>query len=209
MKYHRTFLLCALMILSPGLLHAGPAEGPNIPAIPSPFGVSTQLFHVTQVMARTGNDNGRDDIALGSRFQGLPGSIRKAMEDLGDLLPYRSYELIDTALIRTADRGTVTMKGPGGREFRVQLRFRPGEPPEEPELVIRGFDVIDITRHPAGTAPGGDSDGSKPDGEPVPQTPRMIISTSFGMSVGETLVVGSSRLNGGDTALILLVTATR
>ena len=37
-----------------------------------------------------------------------------------------------------------------------------------------------------------------------------VLATSFSMSVGETVVVGTSKLNGGDTAaLILLLTAAR
>jgi hypothetical protein len=202
------------MALSPGFFHAGPAEGSNPPAAPRPDtesrgrGDATQLFHVTQVIARTGNNNGRDEIALGSKFQGLPRSIRKALEDLGDLLPYRSYELIDTALLRTADRGTVTMKGPDERQFRVQLRVRPGQIEEDPDLMIRGFEVVAIPPPPIPPGMVGLSHVG-PEGDSVSQAPRLIMSSSFGMSVGETLVVGSSRLDGGDTALILLVTATR
>ena len=36
---------------------------------------------------------------------------------------------------------------------------------------------------------------------------RSIIDTSFTMDVGETVVVGTSRLAGGDKALIALLTA--
>jgi hypothetical protein len=36
---------------------------------------------------------------------------------------------------------------------------------------------------------------------------RRIIDTSFGMDVGETVVVGTSRLGGGDRAIIALLTA--
>jgi hypothetical protein len=34
-----------------------------------------------------------------------------------------------------------------------------------------------------------------------------IISTGFTMQIGETVVVGTSRLRGGDKALIALLTA--
>jgi len=36
---------------------------------------------------------------------------------------------------------------------------------------------------------------------------RRIIDTSFSMDVGETVVVGTSRLGGGDRAIIALLTA--
>jgi hypothetical protein len=38
-------------------------------------------------------------------------------------------------------------------------------------------------------------------------SPRPLIDTSFAMDVGETVVVGTSRLPGGDKALIALLTA--
>jgi hypothetical protein len=34
-----------------------------------------------------------------------------------------------------------------------------------------------------------------------------IVETSFSMKVGETVVVGTSKLDGGDEALVVLVTA--
>ena len=36
---------------------------------------------------------------------------------------------------------------------------------------------------------------------------REILSTSFSIKVGETLVVGTSKLDGGDEALVVLLTA--
>jgi hypothetical protein len=36
---------------------------------------------------------------------------------------------------------------------------------------------------------------------------RSVIDTSFTMDIGETVVVGTSRVRGGDKALIALLTA--
>ena len=36
---------------------------------------------------------------------------------------------------------------------------------------------------------------------------RKLIDTSFNMDIGETVVVGTSRLGGGDRAIIALLTA--
>lgn len=44
-----------------------------------------------------------------------------------------------------------------------------------------------------------------PDGEDV--SPKDLLRTSFQLDSGETVVVGTSRLNGGDSALVVLVTA--
>jgi hypothetical protein len=129
---------------------------------------------------------------------------------MGDFLPYRSYSMIDSALIRTAGRGIASMKGPDGRDLRVELRFRPGSRRVgEPDLMITGFDVVNMTPQTGQAEESRTPKGAGVRGETPPPAPKIIISTSFGMSVGETLVVGSSRLDGGDTALISLVTAVR
>jgi hypothetical protein len=36
---------------------------------------------------------------------------------------------------------------------------------------------------------------------------RGVVQTSFAMDVGETVVVGTSKLDGGDAALVVLLTA--
>jgi hypothetical protein len=36
---------------------------------------------------------------------------------------------------------------------------------------------------------------------------QRLLATSFSMAVGETLVVGTSKLDGGDEALVVLLTA--
>ncbi len=153
--------------------------------------------------------DGQSDPPSGSGLDSLPRSVRQAIADLGDFLPYKRYLLLDTVLIRTSFRGVATMKGPGGREMRIELGFRPGMDEGEPELMVQSFEVTDITRSLVGSTEVGGPDGSRHKSETTPAPPKTIISTSFGMSVGETLVVGSSRLNGGDTALIMLVTAPR
>ena len=44
---------------------------------------------------------------------------------------------------------------------------------------------------------------------PAARASRAMIDTSFTMDVGETVVVGTSRLAGGDKALIALLTAVQ
>jgi len=39
-------------------------------------------------------------------------------------------------------------------------------------------------------------------------THRKVMDTTFSMDVGETAVVGTSKLNGGDEALVVLLTVT-
>ena len=41
----------------------------------------------------------------------------------------------------------------------------------------------------------------------APRPPRELISTTFGVKVGETIVVGTSKVDGTEEALIVLLTA--
>lgn len=75
--------------------------------------------------------------------------------------------------------------------------------------MITGFEVVDMTPLTGEAVESRAPKGAGVHGVGSSSAPKVIISTSFGMSVGETLVVGSSRLDGGDTALISLVTAVR
>lgn len=69
-------------------------------------------------------------------------------------------------------------EGPGGAWFRV---VAPAVFPEK----------------------GGDP-GTEAKGRP---RELQLLATSFSMTVGETLVVGTSKLDGGDEALVVLLTA--
>ena len=44
-------------------------------------------------------------------------------------------------------------------------------------------------------------------GAPVAPASKLVMSSSFSADVGQTVVVGTSRLNGGDEALMVLFTA--
>ncbi len=174
---------------------AAEAKEPRVPGAPEDRS-ETQLFQVIMVLGRTSGE---------TASEGLPVSAKKALEDLRDFLPYRSYELLDTVLLRTAREAETTMKGPDGREFVVALDFRNEKENGGSELHVRGFRVVDRTGSHRRELMEIPSKGGKlviP-----PAQPRTIISTSFGIDVGETVVVGSSRLDGGEKALILLVTA--
>lgn len=47
------------------------------------------------------------------------------------------------------------------------------------------------------------------DGQPTGYDRRVIFHSSFTMEVGETVVVGTSRLDGKDEAMVALLTASR
>lgn len=201
---------------------APPAQDPPRPAAsvapePPPPGSQTQLFQVAMVLATTSasadlDGDGKPDVTAAERLQGLPRSVSQAIADLGDFLPYRGYRIVDSVVIRTSRRALSTMKGPDGRVFQLEMRWYPGNlQAQESELMIRSFELLDVT--PPGHPGFEPTDSSQPKkgfelrAEAPPSAPKPVIATSFGMSVGETLVVGTSRLNGGDSALIMLVTA--
>ena len=171
-----------------------PAAAPRAPGPPP-----TRLFNVVMVLAE---EQGQSSSA------GLPESARKAIEDLKDFLPYRAYKLLDTALMRTARGATTRLKDPEGGEYDVRLDYRQGE--GEQEIFINNFMVRQLPPNFPHVKEMGPIEGkgapSMKFTEPA-AAPRVLIETSFGMRLGETLVVGSSRLNGGKTALILLLTA--
>ena len=156
---------------------------------------STRLFQIIMIEGNTTGTMPAD---------GIPKVALDTLAGMKDFLPYKGYRLLDTALIRTAMHARTTLKGPNGRPFDVRISVASGHS-EGPDLFFREFEVsesrslIAPPRPPAGRP-------EEPEA-PTPAPQRNLISTSFGMDVGETLVVGSSRLDGDQTALILLVTA--
>ncbi len=169
------------------------------PAMAQPKPPETRLLQVIMIEATM------SDLPA----EGIPRAAMQSLADMRDILPYKGYRLLDTALLRTASHANATLKGPGGRPFSVHLsmdqpRAR-AEEEEGPDLFFRSFRVAE-----AGTESPPEPEGTdtKESYAPrAPKAPRTLISTSFGMDVGETLIVGSSRLDGDQTALILLVTA--
>lgn len=113
----------------------------------------------------------------------VPENAAQALDDISRFLPYKSYHLVDVSLIRSSGAGETRIAGPEGQDYIVQLAYTTNT--ESGKIFVRGFELANR--------------GSGPD--------RSLISTSFSVDPGETIVVGSSRLNGGDQALIVLFTA--
>lgn len=125
----------------------------------------------------------------------LPAGARTALDDVADFLPFRSYHLVDTGWIRTARQGNITL-GEGGA-FAASLYFKGGTSSND-HLLIEGFELQHRRT------------GRSEDGEVVYRSDwREVLSSTFGIDVGETVVVGTSKLNGGDEALVVLLTAVR
>jgi hypothetical protein len=160
----------------------------------------------------------------------LPPAAAKALADLKDFLPYRSFRLLDTSWTLAAPQSRL---GPGGPANTLKSRLRgaagqdyelvlvaeqaPGPTPRTPsrEVNVLKFQLGASALSSLGLAPPNAfppitaAPGSNFQNAPPAQVfgaPGPLIDTSFRMDVGETVVVGTSRLNG-DKALIALLTA--
>lgn len=117
----------------------------------------------------------------------LPPGAQKALADIRAFLPYKSYEPVDAVWLRTTRMADGRLVGRNGAEYAVRIRFQTGGQ-EGKDIFVDLFDLREV--------PG------------VPKPPRDLISTSFSMKQGETIVVGTSKSLDGDEALVVLLTAS-
>ncbi len=147
-----------------------------------------QNFQIAMVVAST---NGGESAPAGSP------SVVKAINDLRALLPFKRYDLVDSAQV-TCRSGKVTnveMKGPGGKAYRILFLYTNASSGGK-ELTVSMFNVM---RSPAGRPSATET--------AAPEAPESVFATSFAMSRGETLSVGSSRPSPSTDALLFFVTA--
>jgi len=177
------FVLCVLSLpMAP--VHASPAaeaQGPRL---------ATHMMTVSLLVASTQGGSGSEPI---------PASVAKAIQDIKDFLPYTRYEMHDTAVLRTASLNNLRteLQGPDAR-YTARFQYQMGD---DGRLNIHKFE---LTRE---LEPGVSSSGrSKGEGATPQPSWRDVISTAFSVNVGETIVVGTSRLNGPGKALVLVLT---
>lgn len=125
----------------------------------------------------------------------VPANVQKALADLKGFLPYKGYEVLDTAwLSGTQDRGMeaklVDRQGAG---YQVILQFHDTGSAADRSLFV---DVFRLKAEPF-----------KIPGSPETRPGGGLIDTSFGVKEGETIVVGTSKTTGSNEALVVLVTA--
>ena len=147
----------------------------------------TQTFQIVLLMAGPGP---------GGIQQGVPAAARAALEEARQFLPFRSYELLDSALLRSDGAAGAMMSGTEGRGFRAGLNFDTIGTRDGYKLLVRQFTIDRVVT-------------LQMPGEPPRKEHEDIISTSLTIEPGETVVVGTSKLNGGDKALVVLLTALR
>ena len=137
----------------------------------------------------------------------LSPSAQKALADLQGFLPYKSYQVLDTAWIRSTQDDVTEGRVVGlrGIPYRMQLRFRVTGAVDEGQLFIDYFRLAQEAGMPQ--PPAKESAGDTPAAALTPRPARDLISTTFGLKVGETIVVGASKVDGAEEALVVLLTA--
>lgn len=147
----------------------------------------SQVFQVILLQAENNGDTGLSKI---------PAQARQALDDARDFLPYTGYQMLGTALLRTDARARSIVNGPDGNDYSTSLTYRNSVTAEGHRLVVRQFALDKLMSTRSGTAEEGI--------ETVP-----ILGTSFSMKPGETVIVGTSKLEGADRALVVLLTAVQ
>jgi hypothetical protein len=126
----------------------------------------------------------------------IPANAEKALAELKKFLPFKSYQIVDGAWL-SATEGEVAqgrLAASGGGTYSVSLRFRgAAADPSAPALFMDHFEL------------GQDVVVQTKDGPHYDK--RRLIETTFSLKEGETVVVGTSKADGGDGALVVLLTA--
>lgn len=113
------------------------------------------------------------------------------IKELSNLLTYDTFKRLDSTLINVQDNSRSTqMLGGGGMSFRLDLQ--PRYIKEEKGDSIRVELSLSSRQY-------------KSDGSPLSLT---LIDTTISLQNGERSVVGVSKLNGGNNALILILSGT-
>jgi hypothetical protein len=141
----------------------------------------------TRAGAGTAADRGAVDPAASG--PAMPENVARALADVRALLPFDGYQLVDVGWMASSRESTLRLRGPLAQEATVRMVF---EDRFDGELYFEKFQVSLNT--PAGL-------------EREAGPPRQALDTAFSLRAGETLVVGTSRLDGSDQALIVLITA--
>jgi TonB family protein len=113
---------------------------------------------------------------------GLTPDEMRALKDADQLLPFKTFQKLDSVFVRGGNGGTVRLQGPDGREYSCLLSaYSSFRDPDKP-LIVK----IDVT------------DGNKV---------GSVLKSDFRIGLGETVIVGTSRVKGTDQALVVLLTA--
>jgi hypothetical protein len=189
------------------------------------------------------------DTKAGPTAENVPAAVQKALNDVKDFLPYKSYKVLDTQWVAGSKGATIWLHGLDDQEYDVDITAdeelggphkgllnvmfklqEPGAPasalggPGPNEDIARTVAAADAEKAlilaEENLAKMRDAMG--PNHPDVRQFERQVndakariallrarrlIDSRFEMAIGETVVVGTSRLGGSDKALVALLTA--
>ena len=130
----------------------------------------------------------------------IPGSDR-LLKELKSLLKYKHFTRLDTSLVKVQDNGNTSQRM-GGEGIGLLLELYPRHVRDGGQ---DGFQVELRLRQTTRRHERKDAEGKiEYFGSPLEKS-MSLLSTSLTLKDGERSVVGVSKLNGGDTALILVI----
>jgi len=207
-------LTCGLFVMTAIALAQQPKASPNVVASPSVYG-----FNVALVLG---------DLQGSTKFDNMPEAAKKALADMRDFLPYKSYRLLDTQWILCC--GSTKVGGGISGRLRGVSQALGSEEQEYPfNVTLVGVNGQQLSVRFTMTDGGGSKKNTMPKPPPEltdgdikrekeqqkaldeltrPGGKTAIIDSTFSMDIGETVVIGTSSLKG-DKALIALLTAAR
>lgn len=154
---------------------AGYAQGPSTQKPPQQDG-----FHIVLVLAQP-----KPDQAMPAHE--LSAGVAKALKDAAEFLPFKYFRVQDQAVLKgTANELSISLRGPSGRKYLVSLSSGPMYPRNDEQLYVK-VQVAETTWKA--------KDGAT----------QEVLTTGFPVRLGETVVVGTSRVTG-DEAIVFLLT---
>lgn len=127
------------------------------------------------------------NVEPGSMEGNLTPAAMRALTDIKNFLPYKSYRALDTVWLIGLNGPHQRLKGTDGRIHEFYMRSTVSTPDVITVDLLRLWDAV-------------------PTDSNTKVVPPVLIDTSFKITIGETVVVGVSRLDG-DKGLVVLVTA--
>lgn len=210
MKSSQLRLVCSLaaVVASHTLAFAQPSPAPAAApgarpraeeapaATPRPPSDRTFTFQLVLLVA---------DTQGGSRFENVPANAQKALDDVKSFLPYTSYRLLDLAWLRSSKSAEAQISGPDGRSLSAALRFHT-DAADPDRIDVQRLVIVEAPKPPL-LLEAPRKDGVTATAPLAPQPIRPLLETSFGMRAGETVVVGTAKLDGPSKALVVLLSA--
>lgn len=170
-----------------------PAAAPRLTwESPDPAAERTFTFQLVLLAASVEGPSG---------YENVPVNAQKALADVKDFLPYKSYELLDLAWLRSSRTAQAQLAGPEGKTLSAGIEFFSSS--DEPDRIyIRRLVVVPVPElgELAQIQPSESARG-------LLRSVRPLLESSFGMQSGETIVVGTAKLDGPSKALIVLLSA--